>query len=133
MRDTIKLHYQPLILKEPGQLPTVPQPPSLKPGDNGWDDNFNILIGQTAYNIADNRVYIRNGNEIMPYKHTMYYIHEQAQAADTWVITHKLNFKPSVTIVDDNENEVEAEVVHDSEYKVTVKFNKPFVGRAYFS
>jgi hypothetical protein len=130
-RDVIKLHFQPLILKVAGQVPTVPNPPTALPGDATWNEETDILIGQTAYNVIDNRVYIRNGNEIMPYKSTMYYRHTQPTPATEWTVEHKLGFRPAITIVDEFDNEVEAEVIHDNDFKVTIKFTKPFAGKVY--
>jgi hypothetical protein len=132
-RDKIKLHYQPLILKQAGQLPTVPNPTTGVPGDTTWVEETDLLIGQTAYNIVDNRIYIRNGNEIMPFKETMYHVHDQPVLSDEWHVLHKLGFRPAVTVIDEDGYEVEAEVEGESTMDLTVRFNKPTRGRVYLT
>jgi hypothetical protein len=48
-----------------------------------------------------------------------------------WVITHNLGKKPSVTILKyGTEEEVYANVVHNSENKLTITFAQPFAGTA---
>lgn len=41
-----------IIIKEPGQRPTVPSPPNLTSIGLGWKST-DILIGQWAYNVPD--------------------------------------------------------------------------------
>ncbi len=55
----IKLIYQPLILTVAGDMPTIPSPASITPDDPTWDPDHNLLVGQMAYNIADDIWYYR--------------------------------------------------------------------------
>jgi hypothetical protein len=60
---TIRLVYQPLILKNSGEKPTVPVIPTMTPNNPDWRDN-DILIGQHAINYPDNKLYVRTVNGI---------------------------------------------------------------------
>jgi hypothetical protein len=64
---------------------------------------------------------------------TRRHVHEQGQASSTWVITHTLGGKPSVTIVDSADTAVFGEVQYDSTTQVTVYFTVPFSGFAYLT
>jgi hypothetical protein len=61
------------------------------------------------------------------------YTHSQAAASATWTITHNLNCKPSVTIVDSGGNVQIGEVLYDSDNQVTVSFAAAFSGYAYLN
>lgn len=57
-------HVQVLILHNTGEVPTVPVPSTLTPVDDGWDAEFNIMIGGLAVNKVDNKIWTRNNNGI---------------------------------------------------------------------
>ena len=57
----------------------------------------------------------------------------QQTAAATWVITHALGGKPSVTIVDSADTHVFGEVQYNSTTQVTVTFSAAFSGKAYLT
>jgi len=59
--------------------------------------------------------------------------HIQGVASTTWVITHTLGGKPSVTIVDSADTHVFGEVVYNSTTQVTVNFSAAFSGKAYLT
>lgn len=61
------------------------------------------------------------------------YVYEQATASDTWEVTHGLNKKPSITVVDSAENVVVGAYTYLDENRVILKFNSAFVGKAYFN
>ena len=61
------------------------------------------------------------------------YVHDQAQPASIWTINHPLNKKPSVTITDTADNEVEGDVQYVGDNIVIIKFNFPFSGHAYLN
>lgn len=61
------------------------------------------------------------------------YTHTQASASSTWVITHNLDCKPSVTIVDSGGNVQIGEILYDSNNQVTVQFAVAFGGYAYLN
>lgn len=57
----------------------------------------------------------------------------QQAAAATWVITHSLGGKPTVTIVDSADTHVFGEVQYNSTTQVTVTFSAAFSGKAYLT
>lgn len=58
------------------------------------------------------------------------YEYTQASPSDTWVITHNLNKRPSITVIDSAGDEVEGAVTIDSLNQVTITFCAPFSGSA---
>lgn len=129
--DTIKLSYQPLILVGSGVTPTVPENPSSLPGDAGWVDSSDLLIGQLAFNVTDSMYYTRTKDGIEPLKSTMYYIHDQGVPSDEWTINHRLGPHPSVTITDTGGEVYLGEVTYTSSTQLKIKFNGGFSGKAY--
>lgn len=57
----------------------------------------------------------------------------QGQASSTWVITHGLGGKPSVTIVDSADTHVFGDVTYNSTTQITVSFSAAFSGKAYLT
>lgn len=64
---------------------------------------------------------------------TSTYVHTQAVAASTWVITHGLARFPSVSVVDSALNVVVGDVRYDNPNQVTVRFSAAFGGTAYLN
>jgi hypothetical protein len=61
------------------------------------------------------------------------YEHEQSSPSAEWVVTHNLNKRPSVTVVDSAGTEIMCEVQHDSDNQVTLIFDSSTSGQAYFN
>jgi uncharacterized protein (TIGR02145 family) len=55
---------QPLILTERGQKPTVPNPSTIMPNDSRFNKESDLMIGQLAYNVADDIWYYRSYSAI---------------------------------------------------------------------
>lgn len=55
---------QHLVLRGQGVVPLMPEPYTLVPGDEGFDDNLNIMVAQFALNIDDNAWYYRGRTKI---------------------------------------------------------------------
>lgn len=62
-----------------------------------------------------------------------YYMFEQATSSAVWQITHNLNKKPSVTVVDEYDRVVIPAVRYIDDNKVELTFNFSFKGRAYLN
>jgi hypothetical protein len=62
-----------------------------------------------------------------------YHVYEQVSATNSWTINHGLDKHPSVHLEDDEGNEVNAKVNHINNNQVTITFNNPFSGKAYFN
>lgn len=65
--------------------------------------------------------------------HSHDYIHDQGIASTTWTITHNLNRRPSITIVDSAGTVVQGKRFYVNENIVIVTFNSPFTGKAYLN
>lgn len=59
------------------------------------------------------------------------YTHKQLTPSASWVINHGLDAYPSVAIVDSSGTVVGGNVTHQSPFKITVTFARPFSGKAY--
>jgi len=61
------------------------------------------------------------------------YVHDQSSASATWVVTHNLNKRPSVSVVDSAGTQIICEVQYDSDNQVTLTFDDSTAGKAYFN
>jgi hypothetical protein len=61
------------------------------------------------------------------------YVHDQQTASATWVITHNMGKKPSVSIVDTADDEVIGQVTYNSNNQLTLTFSSPVSGKAYLN
>ncbi len=59
--------------------------------------------------------------------------HDQGTPSTVWTITHNMNRKPSVTVVDTAELVVVGEVEYINENTITITFNSSFSGKAYLN
>ena len=62
-----------------------------------------------------------------------HYMHTQGTAEANWVVSHNLNKKPSVTVVDSMDNIVHGEVEYLNNNTVSLTFAGAFSGKAYFN
>ena len=63
----------------------------------------------------------------------LHYEHVQSTASNEWEITHNLGKHPSVTVIDSANNEVEGDIVYDSDNRLTLTFSGTFSGTAYLN
>jgi hypothetical protein len=61
------------------------------------------------------------------------FIYNQTNASSVWSITHNLEKRPSVTVVDTAESHVVGQVNYINDNQVTIIFNASFSGYAYFN
>ena len=61
------------------------------------------------------------------------HVHTQGSAATSWVVTHTLGGRPSVTVVDSTGTVVVGDVQYDSDTQVTITFSAAFSGSAYLT
>lgn len=101
---------------------------------NTVPNNVNIQQDTPNQVIVDqdspNQIIIRSGGAA---GNTRRHVHTQATASATWVISHTLGGKPSVTVVDSADTYVIGEVTYNSNTQVTVSFTVPFAGFAYLT
>lgn len=61
------------------------------------------------------------------------YVHTQQSVSTTWSVTHNLEKRPSVTVVDSADNVVIGDVEYVDNNNVTITFASAFSGKAYFN
>ena len=114
----------------------VPQKSVVEKIDQGPSGPPNVLAigtvttgttGVTITGTAPSQVL----NFVLPVGGT--YTHNQSTASATWTITHNLNFRPAVSVVDSGGNHVIGDVNYVSVNVLTVSFSAPFGGSAYLS
>lgn len=62
-----------------------------------------------------------------------HYIHTQLDPEMIWTVTHNLNKKPSITVVDSSDAVVVGEVEYLSNNSIRLTFVGAFSGKAYFN
>tara|TARA_R100000742_G_C4255706_1_gene73631 strand:+ start:159 stop:404 length:246 start_codon:yes stop_codon:yes gene_type:complete len=61
------------------------------------------------------------------------YVHTQGSPAAQWVVTHNLNKKCSVTVINSANEVVIGQVTYNSDNQVTLDFEGSFSGKAFFN
>lgn len=109
-----------------------------------FNADFNIVTPQIEANFdvtspsIDANFEVQNQNieaifEINPITGDKNFVHEQAIASNMWLVTHNLNKKVSITVVDSADNVVTGAYEYINDNQVLLKFNSAFVGKAYFN
>lgn len=86
----------------------------------------NITNGIAGIDIAQNL--LDKINTFVPDK---FYVHTQNMPSNEWTISHNLDKKPSITVVDTGGTIVEGRITYINLNQVKVKFNGGFSGEAY--
>jgi hypothetical protein len=90
-------------------------------------DDFNVILD------SDNQVNATVSTTTTIISGSATYVHTQASASSSWVITHSLGRRPSVTIVDSGGNLQIGDVLYNSDNQITVNFSAAFGGYAYLN
>lgn len=61
------------------------------------------------------------------------YVHDQGSPSDSWTITHNLNKRPSVSVVDSAGTQILCEVYYESDNQVLLSFDSATSGKAYLN
>tara|TARA_R100001463_G_scaffold20709_1_gene50241 strand:- start:240 stop:485 length:246 start_codon:yes stop_codon:yes gene_type:complete len=61
------------------------------------------------------------------------YVHTQGSPAAQWVVTHSLNKKCAVTVINSANEVVIGQVTYNSDNQVTLDFEGSFSGKAFFN
>lgn len=97
-----------------------------------WNEAYDdSVVGLTITQGVDTifTVQRRNSNDITA-TYRSSYEYTQASPSDTWVITHNLNKRPSITVLTSAGDEVEGAVTVNSLNQITITFCAPFSGSA---
>ena len=101
----------------------------IKSGDNvalsvATNNQQTLKVKEGAVNVAITGV-VAGGDKN--------HVHDQSSASDTWVVTHNLHKRPSVSVVDSAGTQIICEVHYDSDNQVTLTFDDSTAGKAYFN
>ena len=58
---------------------------------------------------------------------------EQVEPSDTWVVTHSLNKKPSVSVVNSSGTIIYPDITYDSDSQITLTFSGSTSGKVYLN
>jgi hypothetical protein len=96
--------------------------------NQAYDDS---VVGFTVNQGADTTFTIQRRNSAdITATYKSGYEFNQNSPSNTWVITHNLNKRPSVTVIDSAGSEVEGEVTINSLNQITIVFCSAFSGKA---
>ena len=98
-------------------------------------ENYSNLDSTTEINTQKdlNNVLVKTIIELRDIKGDKHFVFDQFDPKSTWEITHNMNKFPSVYIVDTANSVVEGLVEYIDKNSLTVTFNFPFSGKAYFN
>jgi len=61
------------------------------------------------------------------------FTYEKQSNSTTWNITHNLGFRPNVIVMDYGQNNIECDIAHIDENRLTLTFSEAISGYAYLS
>ena len=89
-----------------------------------------VTVSEASGSLTSGNVYVfakYDGGKDKSYTHT------QSSASSTWSVSHSLNKKPSVSIVDSSDNLVRAHVEYTDLNNLTITLSAPTSGKAYLN
>lgn len=92
------------------------------------------IIGATV-TTGDNYIIdlIKENGDVIPIEFAQSYRHIQSTNSNTWVITHNLGFRPSVTIIDLDGDVVNGDITYNTSNQLTLTFAQSIKGEAYLN
>jgi len=76
---------------------------------------------------------VRNDESVLPIYVPQSYRHIQMTNSTTWVITHNLGFRPSVTVIDLDGDVVNGDIAYNTINQLTLIFSSEIKGEAYLN
>lgn len=114
-------------------LPSLVWKNSLNAWAAGLEGSEKEITTQgNAFNGANQLTKLDSNSKIPAYSENTY-VHTQAVASSSWVISHSLNRRPSVTVVASTGDMVYGDVAYTDDNNLTVTFTSAFGGRAYLN
>ena len=98
-------------------------------------DDFSAIITDPdgSVSVSDNQNSVTVTSNVLVSGGGSTYTHTQATASSSWLVSHGLGRRPSVTIVDSAGNVQIGEVLYTSDNSITVTFASAFGGYAYLN
>lgn len=106
-----------------------PVPLGVSPGGGGGTRDYDKLTNKPSLN----GITIEGDHDSAYYGIDQTYTHTQAVASAEWTISHNLNKRPSVTVVDSAGTVVVGDVQYIDDNTVTITFIGAFSGAAYLN
>lgn len=112
--------------------------------NEGWElitiDEAEVLL-KNDYSELDAEQLIRTQEDLnktlkkilLTLENDKYYVHDQSSVSSVWIISHNMDKKPSVTVVDTANTVVEGQVNYIDDNKLSIEFSAPFNGLAYLN
>lgn len=100
-----------------------------------WDEAYQESIVSTSvtkgetYNVSLNQ----RDASVIPLELTMSHRHIQSSNSNTWVITHNLGYRPSVTVIDLDGDVVNGDITYNTLNQLTLTFSVALSGEAYLN
>ena len=89
-----------------------------------------VTVSEASGSLTDGSVYVLSKyGGASDKSHT----HTQSSASSTWSVSHSLNKKPSVSIVDSSDNLIRAHVEYTDLNNLTITLSAPTSGKAYLN
>jgi len=99
-------------------------------------DSVSIKVVSTSTNavtVKDSSVNVSVTGVIASTSGDKNYVHDQSSASDAWSVTHNLNKRPAVSVVDSAGTQIICDVQYVSDNEVTLAFDDATAGKAYFN
>jgi hypothetical protein len=88
--------------------------------------NFTVSLAEETVKVVNVGTVISTGFD-------KNYVHDQNSPSASWTITHNLDKKPAVSVVDSAGTLIICDVQYDSNNQVTLTFDSSTSGKAYFN
>lgn len=103
-----------------------------------WTTNDTVLgAGEPGYETDTGKIKYGDGTtawtSLAYFESDKHFLFTQGSPSTTWSVAHNLQKKPSVTVVDSGNNEVEGDVNHIDDNNLTITFSAAFSGKAYIN
>lgn len=105
---------------------------------NGIPSNLLGINGDTYLDVQSGYLYNKvdgvwiQGTKIVPVSEFSF-TYEQQSPSNIWNITHNLEFRPAVSVMDYGQNNIECDIEHVDENSLILTFSDPISGHAYLS
>jgi hypothetical protein len=75
----------------------------------------------------------KNDGSVVPIEFAQSFRHIQSLNSSSWIVTHNLGFRPSVTIIDLDGDTVNGNIIYNTTNQLTLTFAQPIKGEAYLN
>jgi hypothetical protein len=99
-----------------------------------FSENGGDIIGATVIT-GDNYIIEleKADGDVIPIEFAQSYRYIQSSNSSTWIVTHNLGFRPSVTVIDLDGDVVNGDITYDTANQLTLTFAQPIKGEAYLN